>query len=500
MVIRARLSAPQPKPREEWPYHKTEWAAISANVLAEADRRMEAETYLASGYGIRLAIESVRSGWIELSNMASVWQPSRLKGIQVSPEFGTPFLAATQVFDIRPIPRKWLAIERTHEAKDRFVERGTILVTCSGSVGRATLAFSPHLDALITHDLLRVKARDKRQWGWLYAYLRAPKVRAMMTGSQYGHIIKHLETSHLDVLPIPILQDSLVDTFDSKVGRILELRERAHEAMLEAEGRFEHALGALKVTDAGENGFTVRAASTFFDKRRRMDALPHNPAVGEIRKHLATAGKGFSQLGKAGFRIWLPSRFRRIPAEDGVEFVNSSDLFEINPDLFRRISDGDFGDPNLGRVNQQWLLLARSGQIYGLLGNLVLATDALKGKVISDDAIRIAPTEKPIMRTGYILVALSHPTLGRPLLKSIAYGSSIPHIEPADLEQLAVVRLAKNDENRIADLAEQSAELRGQADVLETQIAGDAEEILNQFIAGHIKLHSEEGPNGSQRS
>ena len=482
MVIRARLSAPQPKPREEWPYHKIEWAAISANLLAEADRRMEAETYLATGYAVRLTIESVRSGWVELSTVADVWQPSRLKGIQVGPEFGTPFLAATQVFDIRPIPRKWLAIDRTLNASDRFVKRGTILVTCSGSVGRSTLAFSPHVNTLITHDLLRVEARDKKHWGWLYAYLRAPKVRAMMTGSRYGHIIKHLEASHLQILPIPIVKDSLLDVFNSKVAEILELRDRANEKTLEAETHFESALGPLSVLDVGESGFVVGAASSFFTGRRRMDALPHNPAVFEIRKHLASNGKGFSQIGKSGFRVWLPGRFRRIPAEEGVDLVNTSDLFEINPDIVRRIADGDFGDPNKGRVEPHWLLMSRSGQIYGLIGNLVLATDALKGKVISDDAIRIAPADNAIMRTGYILTALSHPTLGRPLVKSIPYGSSIPHIEPADLDYLDVVRLNRQDENRIADIAEQSAELRGRADVLEQRLGAEAEGIIDRFV------------------
>jgi hypothetical protein len=69
-------------------------------------------------------------------------------------------------------------------------------------------------------------------------------------------------------------------------------------------------------------------------------------------------------------------------------------------------------------------------------------------------------------------------------VKSVPYGSSIPHIEPADVEQLEVVRLSASDENVIADLAEESALLRGQADVLETQLALEAESILDGFITG----------------
>lgn len=106
------------------------------------DRRMEAETYLSSGYGIRSAIEARSHGWKPFRELARAWMPGRLKGIQVSREYGTAFLAATQVFDVRPVPRKWLSLDRTDDSANRFVRQGMILVTCSGSVGRPTLCRS----------------------------------------------------------------------------------------------------------------------------------------------------------------------------------------------------------------------------------------------------------------------------------------------------------------------------------------------------------------------
>ena len=116
--------------------------------------------------------------------------PGRLKGIQVSREYGTPFLAATQVFDVRPVARKWLSLEKTSDVKNRFVAPGTILVTCSGSVGRPTLAYGPLEKTLISHDLLRIDPLEERNKGWVYAYLHSPQTRAMAVGTHYGHIIK----------------------------------------------------------------------------------------------------------------------------------------------------------------------------------------------------------------------------------------------------------------------------------------------------------------------
>src|SRR5271165_2406887 len=241
MALRARLVAPPPQPKTVWPWHILKSGSVPASALFAGDRRLEAEPYLSSGYGIRTSIEAKPNGWKSLRDLARVWMPARLKGIQVSREYGTPFLAATQVFDVRPIPRKWLSLDRTEDAANRFVRTGTILMTCSGSVGHPTLAYTPHERTLISHDLLRIEAIDHRDRGWIYAYLHASQTRAMAIGAHYGHIIKHLETSHVEALPIPLVDDKTAAHFERQLERILELRNQGHGLTLEAESRFEMA-------------------------------------------------------------------------------------------------------------------------------------------------------------------------------------------------------------------------------------------------------------------
>jgi hypothetical protein len=489
MAVRARLVAPPPAPDKNWQWHVVKSASIPASALFMGDRRMEAETYLSSGYGIRLAIESKPRGWVPFHQLARVEQPGRLKGILVSPEYGKPFLAATQVFDVRPIPRKFLAIEKMDGAMACYVEDGTILVTRSGSVGRATVAHSVHKGIVVSDDLLRVKAIDERNTGWIYAYLRAQQTRAMTKGAQYGHIIKHLEISHLDAIPIPTVDKEIAADFTKRLTRILELRNEGHRLTLEAEHRFEAALGIAKIEDWGELGFEVQASKALMRGRRRMEASFHNPGASSIRKHLGKNGRSFTSLTEAGYDVWLPSRFRRVPAEDGVLLVDSADLTEVNPDLTKTIADGDFGDSYRGRVKAGWILMARSGQTYGIIGTAVLAGADLEDKVISDHVMRIKPKTNATIPPGYVVTALAHPLFGRPLVKSLAYGSSIPEIEVADMASHEIVRLEAADENVIAGLAEASAKARATADILEREITSDAETILKGFIgnaAGHV--------------
>lgn len=442
---------------------------------------MEAENFLASGFGARLAIEAKAGGWSRFSVVARTWQPSRLKGIQVSREYGAPFLAATQVFDVRPIPRKWLSLDRTVDHSERFVQAGTILVTCSGNVGRATLAGVTIQGMLISHDLLRIEAKSADWWGWIYAYLRAPVVREMMKAAQYGHIIKHLETHHLDALPIVHVGEQEREEFNTRVKEVLEKRTRAHALTLEAEGQFESAFGPFEASDYGEHGFTARA-SQLISARRRLDAWHHNPSSKAICEHLNAKASSWSSVDDLGFDVWLPTRFKRIAASEGLELLDSSDLFEVNPDVTKRIANQNFGDPFAGRVKAGWLLVSRSGQIYGLNGSVMIAGACHEEKVVSDHIIRIAPRRSQC-RTGYLLMAMTHPTLGRPRVKALPYGSSIPEIEVIDVQQFMVPRLDEATENSIADRVEEAARLRDAADLLESEIASDADAVISEFLA-----------------
>jgi hypothetical protein len=483
MALRARLNAPPLPPPRTWPWHKVKSASLPVSAVIAGDRRLEAETYLSTGFGIRTAIESKAKSWVKFETLAKVWMPGRLKGIQVRRDYGTPFLTATQVYDVRPIPRKWLALARTSDAANRFVTRGMILVTCSGSVGRPTLAYAPHDNTLISHDLLRIEAHDDKDKGWLYAYLHAPQVRAMCVGTHYGHIIKHLETSHLDVLPVPTVDDDTARSFRSRVERIVSLRDDGYRLTLEAEARFEKAVGPSKVRDWGEKGFVCKASKAFVSRRLRLDAAFHNPGAASIVRQLGRAGQGFTTIPDAGYDVWVPGRYKRIPAADGVIYRDSADLLEVSPDLKKRYADCRFGDQFRGRVRQGWILVASSGQVYGIIGSAILATTALDNQVVSNHVIRIAPNDRNTIPAGYILTALTHPTLGRPLIKALAFGSSIPEIDTSDLSVLPIVRLRRTEEIAIAELAEASAAVRAEADVLERQITFEAAAIIDRFIA-----------------
>ena len=480
MAIRARLTAPR-ETREDWPWHEVESTSLSASLLFSGDRRMEAENFLAPGFAIRHSITSKASGWKTLSDVARTWQPSRLKGIQVSPEYGTPVLAATQVFDVRPVPRKWLSLDRTYDHAQRFVDSGTILLTCSGSVGRATLSDKSIANVLISHDLLRIDVVERRLRGWVYAYLRSPTIRAMMTSAQYGHMIKHLEVGHLDALPFISVPDELAVTFNSLTDEVVSARDRAYDLVQEAEELFSREIGAIKDSSDGSLGFAT-STEAIFGNGRRLEGHYHNPLARSAEQAIGRSGHRLERLSDLVDRVFIPGRFKHVYGEGGLPYLDSAQILEVSPDINKRVLSLE-GEKSAGYlVDAGTLLLPCSGQLHGIIGSVVLAGEWHENKVLTNHILRIVPKERPTVRIGYLQAVLAHPKLGKPRVQRGAFGSSVPELSVFDIENMTIPRLGSIAEDAIADSMEEAGALMAQANSLEDEIAERAETIVERFL------------------
>lgn len=481
MVSRPLLSAPLPAAPTAWPYHTAKTASLPAHLLMQGSRRLEGDVYLTSGYGVRLALELQPAGWVPLGQLARVWQPGRLKGIQVGPKYGTPFLAATQVLDFRPSPRKFLALERTHDATNRFVQSGTILVTCSGNVGRAMLSVEAHEKILISHDLLRIETRPD-SYGWVYAYLRSPQARAMMNSAQYGHVIKHLEVAHLEALPVPQITPELLAKFAAGFERVLEARNRSFALLQAAETEYAALFPSFQPVSDDVTGFSAVAAPAG-GRRLRLEASCYVPSVQNVEATYKCHARAVVSLASVTNKILVPGRFKHVYGDGGTPYIDSADLLEVNPDITKYVLQMDEKEQASYHVEAGWLLVPCSGQVYGNIGHVVLATAWHTQKMLTNHALRIAPNPEKI-RSGYLQCVLGHPQIGRPQLVRFAFGSSVPEVAAADVATVLVPRFDSAMENKLADLMEESAELRSEADTLENQLAAEAGALLDRFTAG----------------
>src|SRR6185437_5313538 len=140
-------------------------------------------------------------------------------------------------------------------------------------------------------------------------------------------------------------------------------------------------------------------------------------------------------------------------------------------------------------VERGWLLMASSGQVYGLNGSVVLANTWHERKIVSNHVVRILPKRQgaSAIRSGYLQMALGHIQLGRPLVTRLAFGSDVPEIAPEDLRDFLVVRLNQKTEEAIADQIETASDLYSAADEEEQGMV----ELLEQYLSARLGVSQE---------
>ena len=454
-----------------------ECMTLPVSDILGGDRRLEASSYLSAGFKVRREIQRMTGQFSPLGRLAKIWQPSRLKGILVQPEHGVPFIAATQAFDIWPTPRKWLAPNRTPDIANRYVEPNWILVTCSGTVGDAIITYSAHANMVISHDLLRVKIDEPELRSYVYAFLRTWFGRAMMKGSHYGNVIKHFEVAHLEQVPVPMLHGLLDETHD-KISSVFEARDTAYRLDKLARDKLAEAMQD-RPDVVNEIGYVI-PTSQIFSGRRRLEAYAHSPDSRFLSQMYERNAVSVVPLESIA-RVNLLGRFKRIYGGTGTAYLDSEPIFKINPEITKFLTPATGVNLEAYQVQRGWLLMACSGQTYGINGQVIIANEWHEGKAITQHILRIVPHPGEV-RPGYIQTLLSHPKLGQPLVVSRAYGTSVPELAPDDVRQLPIPRLAQEIEREIAEAAEQANELRRTAAETEHEAVSALQDQLSKVL------------------
>lgn len=452
------------------------WAPVRMSLLNGGQRRLEARTYLTDGYGIRQRLESTPGLTVPVAAIAEVWQPSRLKGVVVSQGAGLPFLSAGQVFEARPRVRKWLAEKLTPDAERRRVRMEWLLLSCSGDVGKLTAVYPEHIDKIITHDLLRIVPRDPADYGWIYAYMRTTSFRAIARSSQYGHMIKHLEPEHVQSMPIALPPEPIRREIGNRAQRAIKLRLEARTRQAEADELYAALVNPENIEIRGSLSQAV-PLSDVSSGRRRLEGQYYRAEVRHIEALVReSASHGLERLDDLVESVALGNRFKRHFGPNGTPYRSAGELFDVNAPVTKRIYASLLTDPHPYMLRAGWIVMACSGQTYGLLGRTMVLTENHEGVFGSHDLIRIVPDGS--VRTGYLQTVLNHAEYGRPLVVRYASGTSVPHLDPVDIRGVLIPRFGAEAEALIADLCEEGVRLSAEADRIETAAIEDAESLV----------------------
>lgn len=155
--------------------------------------------------------------------------PGRFKRVYVEEEYGITFFSGKNISELDPSDKKYLSFSQ-HDKKikqELTIQKNMILLTCSGTVGNATLV-PKHWDGwTMTHDIIRIIPQNNL-CGYIYIWLNSVYCNRIILSYSYGSVVQHIEKEHILKCPVPLLRDQAIQ---SKINDLaLEANAKRYEA------------------------------------------------------------------------------------------------------------------------------------------------------------------------------------------------------------------------------------------------------------------------------
>ena len=397
------------------------------------------------------------------------------------PEHGVPFLTTSSLLQADLSKLSLLSKKDAQSRQLSFLEikPEMILITCSGSIGRMAYARADMEGVWSNQDIMKVLPDPNSiKSGYLYAYLCSRFGVPMIASGTYGAIIQHIEPQHIANLPVPRLGEAEADAHD--------LIQRAADAQVKS-GKILKQAGALVNDICGFPEKLASAARIFAYSSakssnilRRLDATFHNPVAQQAEAiTIAANGIALSDAGVSGFES---NRMKQVFVEEkyGTPFITSGGIFSktIRPE--RYLKNQLLGEEESWRINEYDTLIARSGQVGGIIGRGVWADTRLDGFAASPHILRLRPTNNEFP-PGYVYAFLCLTDVGYQLLARTAAGSSIPFLPLDAVLEIKIPTTPLPQQRReIDDLVKRAGELRKKSQKLEIEAIALVERTIEE--------------------
>ena len=180
----------------------------SKEIILSSNKRYEANFYISKG---RLYDNFIKKSfeWKPLSELATVSRPGLFKRCYV--ENGLMFLGGADIFLAIPQSKKYVSRTKTADIPTLTIKEGMILMPRSGTIGNVAFATSQHAQKLASEDVIRIYSNNTITTAYIYAFLSSTIGKNLIQRYTFGSVIQHVEPHLLNEIPIPILENSLME-------------------------------------------------------------------------------------------------------------------------------------------------------------------------------------------------------------------------------------------------------------------------------------------------
>ena len=419
--------------------------AVPSSWLERDGCRLDCGPYMSGALEAKVLLDVLRATKVPLQDVClngrgGLINAGRIKRQWVTDDrYGVRFLSSTDILKADLSNLQIISNQAARANQKLLIRSGWTLITRAGTIGR--MAYSrPDMDGLAcSEDVLRViPDPEKIPPGYLYAYLSSKFGVPLVVGGTYGAIIQHIEPHHLADLPVARLSHKIENEVNRLVLEASALRVNAAAALHEVIEGVERALACPQHRAGAGAPLTQSIMSSRLRDEMRFEGYYYNPQALAVDEWSLAHPNGYWSLGDVADVFDVPP-FKHIyvEPEHGLPFFTSGDLFLLDRHADKHLSTTQTRDLHKYVIEQGWVLLARSGQLGGILGRPQFADSALHHTCTSDHVIRIVSKSVP---AGYLYAYLATPTVGYVLLTRTMTGASIPALWPTFLKRLLVVK------------------------------------------------------------
>lgn len=437
--------------------------SVTASGIAVDGHRLTGGFHLAEDQQAMKLLNQLKSATplVELTTGRKIFRGAIFKRIIVTDSRrGRPYVSARDLVQADIAHADYLSHRHGNLLDELELREGMILVTCSGmNLGRAIWSRSDMAGLCASHDLIRIEPSEQDSSpGYVYAFLASRFGHVAIRRQIYGGNIKHIEPEQLEQLPVPRFGKAFERKVHSLVLEAAALRAEASAGLAAAREDVVRELQAPNVARAGYSTHGV-SCSAIHDSRR-LDAFFHNPSAVALDTWAKRHPNGSWPLGEVASVLDVPP-FKHIYVDGahGVPFFTSGDLFDLERTTDKHLSRTQTRDLQRYVLERGWVLLARSGQLGGIIGTPQFADSSLDGATTSDHVIRIVP-RGDVVFPGYLFAYLSCRQIGYPLLTRTMTGASVPALWPMYLRDVSIVKAGPAFMKRVDRAVQDAFEMR----------------------------------------
>lgn len=456
--------------------NKLKWCTVTLSEVLDRGKRLEASVFDVDGRNARKIVKDCKYPMAYIggdNGLTTSFTGARFKRIWLK-KSEYPIYQPSTILDVNPEPDGYISRLTQTNIELLRVKKGQILLTCSGTIGNATIVSKTLENKIFSHDLLRINCISPEDIGYIYTYLKSKIGNQILLTNSYGAVITHIESEHLKEVPIPNPPKELKEKIHNCIMESFKLRDESNELINKATSLLIKELQLPSIEEFEleliENKSEVRTFGIKLSQMiGRLDASYHKPIVDSIMRHLEKFSSEIKLVGDKAIsdKIILAGVFKRIyvDKEYGIPFLGGREITQLNPNVEKFLSKPHHKaryEKEL-KVSENMILVTDRGTV----GTVSIVPKHWNGWAVSQNVLKVVPANNDI--AGYLYIFLNS-DIGRILITRETYGSVIDMIDNRSLSAVPIPMLKdKAVQKQINSLALEANQKRYEAYKLEQQ-------------------------------